>query len=312
MSPRADAAVHGALALLAIAFAATGAAPRVDSSEGVTVLECTVDAVRWRSAQRDVDVVREGERARIRVARRPENEAAVETSFIGGEDADAYLDALTPLVAQRSLGELEGDALEDVGLSPPEGTITFACGDDAHAFEVGGRAYGTGDRYLRREGEREVLLVPSMLIRALATAEVRLMQRRLHRFDYVEATGATIETRDARFELEHRNRRAHDAAWIDASRADARRRDLDRFMRALSQLSVREYLESEPEPGERLVRVELRARDVIGWVEVYAGPDALTWYARSEETNGWVTLIPSSGSGLARALERIGADDEPE
>lgn len=310
MSPRVDATVHAVLAVLAIIVAVSASSePRHDAPGGVELLDCRVDGVQYRSERRDVDLTLEDERVRIRVARRPEGEAASEKRFVGGADAEAYLEALTPLVARRSLGELRGEALDDVGLREPEGTLTLLCGDDARRFDVGGRAYGTGDRYLRREGEREVWLVPSSLIRALATAEVRLMQQRLHRFDFVEASRATIETADSRWELEHRNRRAHDAAWIDASQPETRRRDLDRVMRALSQLSVREYLEEDPEPGERLVRVELHDRERLGWVEVHRGPDALTWYARSEETEGWVTLIPSSGSGLARALERMASPE---
>lgn len=305
MSPRADAALHGALAVLAIALAIHASSdPRNETVGSVEVLDCHVDAVEYRSERRDVDLGREGDRVWIRVARRPEGETAVERRFVGGEDAETYIDALTPLVARRSLGALEGDALVDVGLHEPEGLLTLKCGDDEHAFDVGGRAYGTGDRYIRRDGGDEVLLVPSTLVRALATAEVRLMQQRLHRFDYREASRARVEATQS-WMLEHRNRRSHDAAWIDASDPETRRRDLDRFMRALSQLSVREYLEQDPELGERIVRVELSDREELGWVEVHRGPDALTWYARSEETNGWVTLIPSSGSGLLRALEAV-------
>lgn len=306
MSPRVDALVHGVLAVLAIVVAIDASSePRADAPGGVELLDCRVDGVQYRSERRDVDLSLEGERVRIRVARRPEGEAASEKRFVGGEDAESYLQALTPLIARRSLGELEGDALDDVGLREPEGTLTLLCGDESHAFDVGGRAYGSGDRSIRREGDREVWLVPSTLVRALATAEVRLMQQRLHRFDFVDASRATIETPDARWVLEHRNRRAHDAAWIDSARPETRRRDLDRVMRALSQLSVREYLDGDPELGDRLVRVELSDGDVLGWIEVHRGPDALTWFARSEESEGWVTLIPSSGSGLARALERI-------
>ena len=40
-------------------------------------------------------------------------------------------------------------------------------------------------------------------------------------------------------------------------------------------------------------------------IGMHEGPDALTVYARSEESDGWVTLIPSTGAALVRALEAL-------
>lgn len=310
MSVRGDAIVHGAGALLALALAVWATeAEKSLSPEAVELADCEVTSVRFRSPRRDVDVNVDDQVVWIEVIQRPEEGPARERRFRGGTEALAYLDSLSPLMARRSLGVLEGAALEEVGLASSDTTWSISCGSNEREFEVGGRAYGTGDRYVRSGEGGSVHLLPVAAIRALNTAEVRLMQRKLHSFEFAAATAARVTVGDRVLELEHRNRRAHDAAWVEAGQTAQRRQDLDQLMRALEHLSIQEYADEEPDPMSPVARFELRGLgdEPLDVVEVRRQTNGTAVYGRSTYSGSWTTLIPSTAAELVRALDRLEA-----
>ena len=318
MSARRDVLFHLVLACAGLGLAAWATAEpdaaRSDAGQ-VEVFDCgAATEVVFESAQRDVTLRRGGEGIWIEVVRRPREGEPVRRRFRGGEEAEGYLASVSPLDARRALGRLEGTALADVGLDgEPEATLAIACGDERHRFAVGGRAYGTGDRYVRAEDGR-VYLLPARRLRDLDVAELRLMQHRLHRFPEAAAAAATVRAGERSWRLLHRNRRSAQAAWVAAERPEERRRDLAWLMRALWQLAVSEYLEAPPgELGEPVLeaRWEGVGGEALGEVTLRrAGEGPSTRYlVRSEVTGGWAEVLPSAGAAVARALDALRGED---
>ncbi|MCB9598744.1 MAG: hypothetical protein H6724_10785 [Sandaracinus sp.] len=317
MSARRELGWQALLALLGlgVAVAATRDEVRVPAAGETVVVDCArVDEVRLASPSRDVRVHRARGVVRVEVTRRVEGEEE-RLSFLGGADAEAYLDELAPLVARRDLGVLEGDALVEVGLDRAsverERTRwTLRCGSRNHRFVVGGRAYGTGDRYVREERSgAPVVLFEAARIRDLETAELRLVERRWHRFAQAEAERAVVTFGGVEHTMTQRNRRSHDAAWVDAAAPEERRSDYDRLMRALLGLAITRYPQEAPEVGAPLLEArfaDARGR-ALGEMALFTrgeGADA-RWWVRSDATGGFAEVLPSTGAAVLRAAERL-------
>ncbi len=317
MSAARDLIGHAALAALGLTLAifATREETRAPAGE-VVVVDCgAIDEVRYSSPGRDVTVRRERSGIRVEVRRRAEDGSEERLRFLGGADAETYLGELSPLAARRDLGALEGEALVDVGLDAAsiERTpthVSMRCGRTTHRFVVGGRAFGTGDRYVRTENGRVVLLAATT-IRDLETAELRLVERRLHRFERAEAERAVVRFGGVERVLVQRNRRGADAAWVDETAPETRRTDYDRLMRAVLGLAIARYLDEPvelPEPAIEVRFADVRGR-ALGELSLHPigeGADA-RWLARSDASGGVVEVLPSTGAAVLRAAERLDA-----
>ena len=311
-------------ALVAVAGLGTALwASRVPSPErdqGAILVDCALRAVALHTAEQDVTVERDDDGIRIEVVRRARGETVVRR-FRGGERAEDFLDDLEPLRARRSLGELDGEALAEVGLDPSSRSAhptrwTLRCADAVHSFDVGGAAYGSGDRYVRSVEGGPVVLVAAGYLRSLETAELQLRERRLHRFGPQEVAAARIDA-PIELELQQRGRRSPTPAWVDARDPRARRRDLDRLMRAVFQLSASGEEAIPPPDATPVLSLSLRSSDdeELGHLELRMwgeGPGR-RYVARTEHTGQWVVVLPSAGAAVARAIERVGgAQPAPE
>lgn len=319
MSAGRDLFGHAALAALGLTLAifATREETRAPSGE-VVVVDCgAIDEVRFASPGRDVTVRRERSGVRVEVRRRADDGSEERLRFLGGSDAETYLRELSPLSARRDLGALEGDALVDVGLDEASiersrTRVSLRCGRTTHRFAVGGRAFGTGDRYVRTEDGRVVLLAAET-IRDLETAELRLVERRLHRFERAEAERAVVRFGGAERVMVQRNRRGADAAWVDESAPETRRTDYDRLMRAVLGLAITRYLDEAVELPEAAIEVRFsdvrgRALGELSLHPIGEGANA-RWLARSDASGGVVEVLPSTGAAVLRAAERLDATD---
>ncbi len=322
MSARGALGSQAALAALGLilAIVASREEARAPVAGEVVVVDCgRVDEVRYETPSREVRIFRERGLVRLEVVRRPAGGEQERLRFLGGPDAQAYLDGLAPLVARRDLGPLRGDALVDVGLDSATLERTRAhwrirCGRTSHRFQVGGRAYGTGDRYIRAEREgAHVVLIEAAKLRDLDAAELRLVERRLHRFERAEVAHAVVdgplEGQRVTHELTQRNRRASDAAWVATRAPEERRPDYDRLLRALLGLAITRYLDEPPElppPALEARFTDPRGR-ALGELSLYVrgeGAEA-RYYGRSDASDGVVELLPSTGAAVLRAFERV-------
>lgn len=305
---------HSILALgsLLLAYLVwTDESPSHDVDE-VTIFECApedLDSVTLSLEDKDVTLELSRDEddeldAWVTLERHPEDGEPSRQRFAASDAVDDLLEQLAPLRARRSLGTLDEEQTADVGLDEPSGSLTLRCGDRSEEFELGGRAYGSGDRYARR-GET-VYLIGNERLQPIESAELRLMERRLHTFEWPEVAALEIDAFDRHERLLQRNRMDEASAqWVDADRPDTRNELYGNWLATYPRLRVQRYLEGEPgsdleqedapdpvpvmrltfedEEGEPLGRLELSRVDV--------SPPA--YYARTETTRGWVRVPPS-------------------
>jgi len=309
-------AAHSILAVggLVLAYLVwTDDSPEVSPDE-VTITPCDADdvtRVALTTEEKDVTLELRGEGddrvAWLTVVRRPAEGEPTTERFVGSDAVTEWLAGAAPLRARRSLGELSAEQLGRVGLDEPEGTLAFRCGGSSASFQMGGRAYGNGDRYLRAERGGPVYLVASDKLAPLESAEFRLMERQLHTFEWREVVSLRLAAFDQQRELLQHNRLDEARAeWVDARTPDRRDETFGNWLSRFPRLRVQSYLDPEAQPGselegmsvspERVMRVEYRgARGELGFLELsrVTGASELTYYARSETTRSWVK-VPSS------------------
>jgi hypothetical protein len=288
----------------------------------VTVLACadgTVERVELRGADQDVTltVERDGQ-GRVAwietVPRRPEPERG-ETGdaqpepqrFVGASSAvDEWLAQLAPLRARRSLGALTEADLDEVGLRQPEATLRVRCAGRETTFELGARAYGSGDRYLRSVGGGPVFLVGAERVAPIEAAEQRLMERALHAFEGRDIVSLRLDAFGRSRTLQQRNRLdARRAEWVDAASPERRDETLGNWLSRFPRLRVQRYLARGARPGsdltastaerERVLRLDFAGeRGALGFLELERlGTADPAYYAKSESTRGWVR-VPTS------------------
>lgn len=310
-------AAHGILAAggLVLAYLVwTDDDPQGAAEDSVTIFDCDPDAVQrvdLTIENKDVALeLRSEGRSRvawITVTRRPENREPETERFIGSKDAvDEWLKQFAPLRARRSLGELDDEQLNELGLSDPKGRLTIACGERRATFQLGGRSFGAGDRYVRAERGGPVHLLANDRLGPLESAESRLMERQLHTFEWRDVVSLVLTAFGQQKELLHRNRLdAQGGEWVDATQPDRRDDTYGNWLSRFPVLRVQRYLGPDAEPGsdldgmsvapERVMRVEYRGeRGELGSLElVRVDGTERTYYARSETTRSWVR-VPTS------------------
>ncbi|MFW6050868.1 MAG: DUF4340 domain-containing protein [Myxococcota bacterium] len=307
--------------------------PAGRAREEVTVWGCDADqvtAVRLESERARVELERrgKGDDAHWWVVHesRPENREPVTKRFAGGEKVDDYLSLIAPLRAVRELGELEGDVLAEVGLAEGGDELEIACGGKRRTFVAGENAFGSGDRYVRDARGGPVYLLDANVVRDLQSAQVRLMQRKLHTFAWSDVARLTVEGQGAERTLLQRNR--HDmrqAEWVDAAQPDRRNELYGNWLSRVRRLSVSEYLAPDASPGAEGAEVQpvatLRFEDGDGkpvgrWELVRAvRPSEVRYLARSDATHAWVELPTSLAKQVAhdvRPVLGLEPEEEPE
>lgn len=278
------------------------------SPSAVTLVDCDPDALRraeLTTDEKDVRLTREGDVSWITVTRRPEGGEPATERFVASSALDDWLAEVAPLRANRSLGALEPAQLTEVGLAEPEGTLALRCGDRTTRFELGARAYGSGDRYLRAEGGGPVYLVSRERLAPLESAEHQLMERDLHTFAWRDVVSLHLRAFEQDKELLQHNRLdPRRAEWVDARTPDRRDETFGNWLSRFRRLRVQRYLDVDASPGadlgpgataERVLRMDYRGEDgELGFLELERVTGAeLDYYARSETTQSWVR-VPSS------------------
>jgi hypothetical protein len=240
-------------------------------------------------------------------------------SFPGNAQARKLAASLSPLKALRRFDGLDDDALEQMGLKDPNGTLTITdrAGKSA-SFQVGSKAYGSNDTYLRVVGKNTVYLVSSKVLGPLRGAETRLMERDIFGFDEDEATKATVGTGVASAEFLHQGR--HDKAnafWARPDDLETRDTPAQGFVEKLFQLRATSYPTEDEKPSEAdletVFTVQIEREDADDGTlslaravdEVRSKDDETVWiwWARTHRTRDqWVKVSRSTAGDLAEQV----------
>lgn len=316
--------IHLALALggLVWAYQTWTAEDETSREEEVTVFDCVPSAlggVIYTSENREVDVARRdlGGQARwwISSSRSGEDEEVELREFLASEESmEGFIEAVAPLRASRDLGEVDEEMAEELELSEATTSISIRCGERSREFQVGGTAFGSGNRYMREGEDGHVYLVASSLLRDLQSP-TNLMQRDLVDAEFTEVETLEVEAFDQSRTLQHRNRLDdRNSEWVDVEDPTRRNELFTNWVGTFRRLRAHRYVASGSEPvddvegeatttrlatlrfkdesGETLEEVELVRVNVEG----QAAP---LFYARSGATHGWVRLLVS----VARQVE---------
>ena len=247
-------------------------------------------------------------------------------TFAASNKFDELLAWIAPLKASRALGQVDKKKLADFGFDKVGTFLRVECGGKKVALDVGGRTFGSGDRYVRDQKTGEVYLLDGRKVTDMQSAQFRFMQSDMQDFTLEDIEEVTIKAAGKERRLLHRNRRKEDATWVDAADPDRRNELYGNWFQRLAQIKARAYLGPKDEPGSDLqisnqgikpvmtidYKVEGKppAKLEITRVDTKQGP---MYYGRSSATHRWVALFES----VAKQLEDdvalvVGAEEAPQ
>jgi hypothetical protein len=248
-------------------------------------------------------------------------------TFAANPKFDELIGWLAPLRATRGLGKLDKSKFADFGLDKVGTFLRVECGGKKVALDIGGRTFGSGDRYVRDQKSGEVYLLDGRKVTDMQSAQFKFMQSELHEFTLDDVDEVTVKAAGKERRLLHRNRKDQEkATWVDAADPDRRNELYGNWFQRLGTIKARAYLGPKDEPGADLqipvlgtapvmtidYKVEGKppAKLEITRIDTKQGP---MYYGRSEATHRWVALFES----VAKQLEDdvalvVGAEEAPQ
>ncbi|MBN2360978.1 MAG: DUF4340 domain-containing protein [Deltaproteobacteria bacterium] len=172
------------------------------------------------------------------------------SQFPAGSSVLKTLEALAPLKALRTLGKLDDERLERMGLAEPKRTLTVEAGGRSYTLELGETTYGGQGRYARLRGKPEVHLIANSTVLALEGSAVRLMEWRLVpvELEHIVAIDVRSGARAATFTQVERAQEAK-RHFALATAPEERSDEATNLVAKLRALRASKYLNQEPAPG---------------------------------------------------------------
>ncbi len=240
-------------------------------------------------------------------------------SFPGNQQARRLIEDFSPLEALRAFDDLSEETLAEMGFDDPEATLTIEAGNRKVRFEVGGKAYGSSNVYMRPEGSQRVYLVASRVITPLRFAEDRLLDRNPLGFEKKEVISVRVAEVGGGREIDLEQQGRHDPAnayWTKPGAGERRESLFDDFMEKVFLLRVVRYpKEAEaPDPGrlEDLFEVtftgekgklgELMLSRMEDPEKSRDGQTRYTWYAMTPHTRSRAIVTARTAQDLAEML----------
>ncbi len=242
-------------------------------------------------------------------------------SFPGGKQVTELVEKFSPLRAMRRFDDVDAEGLEEMGLTEPEASlsVTSAAGKTLD-LEVGSKAYGSSDTYVRDPENGSVYLLGSKVLGPLRSAESRLMERNILGFPAVDAQQAQVAAPGGESrKLSHQGTHDEDNAyWADPDKPDELNTTIDGFMKKIFQLRATAYPKDTERPAKGSVDSVLRV--------VFSGaknrhlelgrvldakrskPDepVYNWHVRTHLTRDlWVKVSRNSGRELGDTLGEL-------
>src|SRR5262249_9605901 len=214
-------------------------------------------------------------------------------SFRGHRMAEKGLARFAPLRAQRALGPLSAERLQQAGLAPPTETVTVTSVKEQRKFALGTEASAL--RPLAESGSSRAYLVSIAQLANPQQALDRFFERSLHAFAWDEVTEIAMSAR-GRTARAVRLPGGTDAGWQwKGSTGSQSNPELSAWAVSLSQLTAKAPASSAAEaqsPAAVAIRY-FKNRDPIGVFELGTSSSAdgqTTWWGRTEWTISPVTL----------------------
>ncbi|MBN93733.1 MAG: hypothetical protein CL928_06605 [Deltaproteobacteria bacterium] len=242
-------------------------------------------------------------------------------SFPGGKQARELADRFAPLMALRSFDDLSQESLADMGLTEPEGSLEVEGAGRTLRLEVGSKAYGSSDTYVRNPSTNTVYLLSSKALGALRTGSTRLMERNLFDFEAIDVAQATVQPAKGGSSREFSHQGRHDEAnsyWADPQKLEDVDTAADGFFKKVFQLRATTYATEAEQPDtaamEPLFVVSFDESTVpaitlsrlVNQERSKDDESVYDYYAQSPITRDqWVKVSRTTGSDLADALDGL-------
>lgn len=249
-------------------------------------------------------------------AKKKEQEIYAPKRFMASSKLAEYLTKIAPLRAVRGLGEIPESEFKPYGFDEVGTFLHVGCGGRKVEFQVGGRTFGSGQRYLRDPATKQVYLFEAAVTSDLESAQYKFMQIELHAFPLSDVDEAVVRAHGAERRLLHRERNdKNKAQWVDKAEPDRRNETYGNWFDRVARLRVTDYLKEGAKPGSELeaagamtpvVAVEYllegKPKDKLEIVRVDAEGKGL-YYARTGATRAWTRIYDS----IAKEVEQDAA-----
>ncbi len=243
-------------------------------------------------------------------------------AFKVGKSGDTMIAGLAPFAAKRRLEGVAEDQLPDLGLQPPEATLTIAReGREPKTYELGGNAFGGVNVYVRDPSDGALYLVDAKLIAPLQAAKRTLVDRTLFPGAQKEVRQVSVNEGSRSVTFSQKNPDDPDARFWARDGEDSADPGAAAWLDKALTLSAAEYVPDGEAPPDLApvfsMVVDSAEQKVPVTVQVMRGinedgEDA--FFAKSEHTRGLVRLHRSLAAEAAADLDSAlgGGDEAPE
>lgn len=237
-------------------------------------------------------------------------------AFKAGAAGETIAKGAAPFVAKRVLEGVDDSKLEELGFGEGQASLTFhRKGRDAKTYEVGAKAYGGSNRYVRDPEDGTVYIVAASLVDSLETADRSLPDRSLLAFDVTDID--TISVRGGEAEATYTQNNPDDRAarfWSTPGSSEPSPAAAGWFDKAL-RLKVLRYIEpaNKPDGLQEAFSMTVSAGRKSSEAIIYRaiGDDGNeAWYASSTHNRALVQLQSSSAAEAQADLASV-LDVEP-
>ncbi len=220
---------------------------------------------------------------------------APDRTVFANERADTAWSKFTPFAGTRALGKLSEEKLSELGLTDSPRRLTITVSGAARDFTISKTVAGVLGSYAQDDRSKDVFLISSSIFNELDPNSTLLIDRRLHTFKLTEFDAFTVSADGERRAFVVSGAEVPASLRIaPALTPDAPDELLKNWHEKVwNRLIVTEVLQQGELPPKGAPQVVLRVEYTlkgrpVGWLEL-AGVEK-TWWARSENTPGWVSM----------------------
>ena len=209
----------------------------------------------------------------------PEPEEEIKTStreFPGGEAADELFANFAKLRALRDLGELDDAERAEYGLAESTDNITAIFADGQRSLILGGRIYGSSDRYVVDTTTNHGYAIAGAVVRGLTSGETALRVKELHRFEPDKVATAALATaaggKRTLVRTTVKGPKGDTKGWADPATPDKHDQTMANFLDSILKLRPSAYLlDLKAETLTPVVTIDYRdgAGKPLGRFELY-------------------------------------------
>jgi len=238
------------------------------------------------------------------------------SAFKVGKAGDKLIEAMAPFVAKRRLDGVTDDQLGELGLDPPEATLTISReGREPKTYELGGNAFGGVNVYVRDPGDGKLYLLDAKLLAPLKAAKRTLLDRTLYPGAIKDIRSVAVNDGSRTVAFAQKNPDDADARFWARDGETSADASADAWLGKALTLSASEYVADDETPPDLVtvfsMKLDTAEQRKPVTIQIQRGIDdegAESFFATSDHTRGLVRLHRSLAAEAAADLESAFGD----